>query len=236
MPFTPPREVRFSLFFFKSLIGIGIGIIGMLVLLAFVLVGLDTLSSDAISGPFLTFTAVIMGFITALISNCLGIFLFDAIDREKYADVRDVLKHVIWMNILIFIFLLPVYFFAIVGSENNLQAVMLVATLQLVISAVASMLILELSNSQSGRQNLVAIYGIIFAILTTIVINTLIYNLGQSISSANSLAANTAGKGVTIVLFAILPTTWFFFGALTTAVEMIYRWIYQTWGKDPLNE
>lgn len=236
MTFIPPREVRFSLFFFKSLSGIGIGIIGMLVLLTFVLLGIDTLGNESVTGPFLTFAAVVMGFITALVTNCLGVFLFHLIDREKYADIRDILKHVIWMNILIFVFLLPVYFLAIVGADENLQSVMLVATVQLVVSALASMFVLELSNTQSSRQNLVAVYGIVFAVLATIVVNMLIYQLGQSISSPADLVANSGGKGVTIILFAILPTTWLFFGAFTTAVEMIYRWIYQTWGQDPLNE
>ncbi|MFH0776757.1 MAG: hypothetical protein V1936_04060 [Patescibacteria group bacterium] len=237
MPFIPPREVKFSLFFFKSLSGIGIGIIGMLVLLVFVLLGLDTLGSEAVTGPFLTFAAVVMGFITALATNCLGIFLFGALDREKYADIHGVMKHVVSLNILIFIFLLPIYFLAIVGSDQNLKTILLFATVQLVVSALASMFALELSNSQSSRQNLIAVYGIIFAVLMTIVVNMLIYNLGQNLSTAAELAVGgSGGKGITIVLFSILPTTWFFFGAFTTMVEMVYRWIYQTWGKDPLSE
>lgn len=237
MTFIPPREVRFSLLFFKSLSGIGIGIVGMLILLSFVLLGLDTLGNEAVSGPFLTFAAVVMGFITALVTNSLGVFLFGVLDHEKYAGVRVILKHVVSLNILIFIFLLPVYFLAIIGAEENLKSVMLVATIQLVASAVASMFVLELSNSQSSRQNLVAVYGIIFSVLMTIVVNMLIYQLGQNASTAAELTTSgSGGKGITIILFSILPTTWFFFGAFTTAVEMIYRWIYQTWGQDPLNE
>lgn len=237
MTFIPPREVPFSLFFFKSLSGIGIGILGMLVLLSFVLLGLDTFGEGAVSGPFLTFAAVVMGFITAIATNSLGIFVFGILDRDKYADIRGVMKHVVSLNIFIFLFLLPVYFLAIVVPEENLRSVILVATIQLVASALASMLVLELSNSQSTRQNIIAVYGVIFSVLATIVVNILIYQLGQSVSSPAELATvGSGGKGITIVLFSILPTTWLFFGAFTTIVEMVYRWIYQTWGQDPLNE
>lgn len=209
----------------------------MLILLAFVLLGVDTLGSQGISDPFLTFAAVVMGLITALATNILGVFLFATIDREKYADIRGVLKNIISSNILIFLFLLPTHFLAIVSSGEDLKLVMLVATLQLVVSAFASMFILELSNSQSSRQNLITIYGIVFALLTTIVVNALIYQLGQMSSSAAELATGSGGgKGITIILFAILPTIWFFFGAFTTMLEMLYHWIYQTWGQDPLND
>jgi hypothetical protein len=55
-------------------------------------------------------------------------------------------------------------------------------------------------------------------------------------SPAELSASGGGGKGITLVLFAILPTMWFFFGMFTTGIEMLYRWIYQTWGKDPLSE
>ncbi len=234
---TPPREVKFSLLFFKSLSGIGVGVVGMLVLLIFTLLGLGTVSSGSVTGPFLTFSAVIMAFITALVTNSLGAFLFAMLDREKYAEIRGVIKHIISLNILIFIFLLPVYFFAILGSDQNLKTIFLIATLQLIISALASMFALELSNSQSPRENFIAIYGIVFAILTTIIVNMLIFKVGQDFSSQADLAiGGSGGKGPTAVLFAILPTTWLFFGIFTTVVEMVYRWIYQTWGIDTLNK
>jgi len=237
MSLTPPREVKFSLLFFKALSGLGVGIIGMIVLLIFVLLGLGTASGDN-TGPFLIFSAIVMGFITAMVSNCLGAFLFGMLDREKYADIRKVIKHIISLNILIFISLLPVYFFGIIGgAEQSLKIVFLIATLQLVVSAISSMFTLELSNSKSSRENFLAIYGITFAILITIIVNVVIYQVGQVFSSQAELATGgSGGKGPTAVLFAILPTTWLFFGAFTSAVEMIYRWIYQTWGKDSLNE
>ncbi len=233
---APPREVKFSLLFFKALSGIGVGIIGMLVLLIFVLIGLGTMAGGSITGPFVVFSAIIMGFITGLVANSLGAFLFGMLDREKYADIREVIKHIISLNILIFIFLLPVYFFGIVAFAQNLKIILLISSLQLIITALASMFILELSNSQSPRENFIAIYGIIFAILSTIVVNAAIYELGQNFSSAAELAeGGSGGKGATLVLFAILPITWLFFGIFTTVVEMIYRWIYQIWGIDSLN-
>lgn len=237
MPLLPPREVKFSLLTFKSLSGLGVGVVGMIVLLIFVLIGLGTVSGGSITGPFLIFSAIVMGFITAMVSNCLGAFLFGMLDREKYAEIRKVIKHIISLNILIFIFLLPVYFFGILGFKENVKIIFLIATLQLVISAVASMFTLELSNSKSPRENFLAVYGITFAILITIIVNVVIYQVGQHLSTQAELATGgSGGKGATAVLFAILPITWFFFGLFSTAAEMIYRWIYQTWGLDSLNE
>ena len=234
---TPPREVKFSLIFFKSISGLGVGIVGMIVLLIFVMLGLGTVDNGGPQGPFLVFSAIIMGFITGLVVNCLGAFLFAMLDREKYAEIRIVLKHIISLNILIFIFLLPIHFFGVLGSGGNLKTIFLISTLQLVVSAIASMFILELSNSKSPRENFLAIYGITFALLITIILNTVVYQIGQNFSSQAELAiGGSGGKGPTAVLFAILPITWFFFGAFITLVEMIYRWVYQTWGTDSLNK
>lgn len=233
---TPPREVKFSLLFFKAFSGIGVGIVGMFVLLIFVLIGLGTMESGSITGPFVIFSAIVMGFITSLVTNSLGAFLFGMLDREKYAEIRGVIKHIISLNILIFIFLLPVYFFGIVAFAQNLKIIFLISSFQLVVAALASMFILELSNSQSPRENFIAIYGVVFAVLATIITNILIFQAGQHFSSAAELSiGGSGGKGATLVLFTILPTMWLFFGIFTTVVEMIYHWIYQIWGVDSLN-
>jgi len=236
MPLSPPREIKFSLLFFKSLAGFGVGIIGMIVLLIFVLIALGTASDGQIQGPFLSFAAIVMGFITSIVTNSLGAFLFGMLDREKYPEIRGVLRHIILLNIIIFIFLLPVYFFTIIGL-GELRMIFLIASLQLIVSSLASMLTLDLSNSTSPRENFIAIYGIVFSVLLTIVTMMGAYLLGQEFSSAAELAmGGSGGKGVTIVLFAVLPTTWFLFGVFTGTVEMVYRWIYKTWGFDSLNK
>lgn len=233
---TIPRSISFALLFSKSLAGFGAGAAGMLILLIFALIGIGTVGAGEVTGPFLTFAALIMGFITALITNCLGVFVFGLVDRVRYQNLRGILEHVLILNILIFIFLLPIYFFVILGSEQSLQTIFLVTTLQLLSSAQASVLVLELMGSTNARDNLIAVYGMVFGLLASIVINLLLYNIGQNFSSAAELAVGgSGGKGATIVLFAILPVTWFFFGFWPTAIEMFYRWVYEVWGIDFLN-
>jgi hypothetical protein len=230
-----PRTVKFSLLFFKSLAGLGIGIMGMIILLIFVFLGIGTVDSGSITGPFQIFAAISMGLITSMIVNSIGVFAFGLLDREKYPNIRSVLSHIISLNIFIFIFILPVYFFVAIGSNDNpLPIIFLVATLQLIISAQASTLALELSASESSRENLLAIYGIIFGILLSIILNIWIYSAFQKFSTAAELAEG-GGRGPTAVLFSILPLTWFAFGFFTTAAEMFYRWIYETWGIDFLS-
>lgn len=230
-----PRTVSLSLLFFKSLSGFGVGIVGMIILLIFVGVGLGTVSEGAISGPFVTFSAIAMGFVTAFITNNLGIFFFGVLDPQKYPDIRKVVKNVIILNIVIFLFLLPAYFFTVLAG-GKISQILMVAVLQLILSAQASMFVLELSATTNNRDNLLAIYGIVFSTLASIVVNLAIYNYLQSMSSVAELAVGgSGGKGPTGLLFAILPVSWFLFGAFTTAIEMIYHWIYQTWGVDFLN-
>jgi hypothetical protein len=236
MTLLPPREIKFSLLFFKTMAGLGVGIIGTVILLIFVMLGLGATSQIGQQGPFLVFSAIVMGFITGLIANCLGTFLFAMLDQEKYAEIRIVLRQIISLNILVFIFLLPVHFFVVLGARESLQMIFLVSALQLVVSAIASMFILELSNSKSQRENFLAVYGIIFAIMIAIILNVVIFQIGQHFSSQTELAiGGSGGKGATMVLYFILPITWLLFGFFTTAAEMLYRWFYQTWGLDSLN-
>lgn len=208
----------------------------MLILLIFVLIGLGTVSAGEITGPFLTFAILVMGLITALVTNCLGVFVFGLVDRTKYSNLSGVLEHVVILNILIFAFLLPIYFVVILGGDNSLKTIFLVTTLQLLSSAQASLLVLELSSSANTRENLLAVYGLVFALLASIVVNLVFYKIGQNFSSAAELAlSGTGGKGATVVLFSILPVTWFFFGFWLAMIEMFYRWIYEVWGIDFLN-
>jgi hypothetical protein len=236
MTLLPPREVKFSLLFFKTMAGLGVGIIGTVILLIFVMLGLGATNQLGQQGPFLIFSAIVMSFITGLVANGLGTFLFAMLDQEKYAEIRVVLRQIISLNILVFIFLLPIHFFVILGARESLQMIFLVATLQLVISAIASMFILELSNAKSKRENFMAVYGITFAIMVAVILNVIIFQIGQHFSSQAELAiGGSGGKGATMVLYFILPLIWLLFGFFTTLSEMLYRWFYQTWGLDPLN-
>jgi len=233
---SAPRSVSFSLLFFKTLSGLGVGVVGMLVLIIFVLLALGTTSNGAIDGPFLVFAAILMGFITALITNCLGVFFFGMLDQAKYANVREVVRHIVLLNTMIFLFLLPVYFFVIIGTGGKLTVIFMIAVLQLFVSAQASLLTLELSTTKNTRENMLAVYGIIFSLLAAVIANLWLYKIGQDFSSPTELASGgSGGKGATVVLFSILPLIWLFFGIFSSAVEMIYRWIYETWGTDFLS-
>jgi hypothetical protein len=233
----PPRNISFSLLFFKSLSGLGVGIIGMIILLIFVLFGLGTATTGAVSGPFLVFSSLVMGFITAMVTSSLGVFIFGMLDRERYPDLRLVVKHVILLNVIIFIFLLPIYFFTIIGADSGLKSLFLIAALQLLISAQASIFVLEFSANSSTRENLITIYGTVFGILSAILATLLIYSIFQNFSTPEELAVGgSGGKGPTAALFAILPLTWFCFGFFISTVEMVYRWVYETWGVDFLNK
>jgi hypothetical protein len=178
-----------------------------------------------------------MGFITAMVTSGLGVFIFGMLDRERYPDLRLVVKHVILLNVIIFIFLLPIYFAAVIGADGSLKMLFLIAALQLIIAAQASIFVLEFSANKSTRENLLTIYGVVFSVLTAILTTLFLYSVFQKLSSPEELAiGGSGGKGPTAALFAILPLTWFSFGFFISLVEMVYRWVYEVWGIDFLNK
>lgn len=214
---------------FRSLAGLVAGVAGTVFLLIFLFGGLATTSGSAVS-PFFVFLAVVMGFITSLVTNNLGAFLFSLLDREKYPNIRPVLKQIFTLNLFIFLFLLPVY---LVGSAGGVKIVLAVVILQLILSAQASIFALELSST--SERNLLSTYGITFGMLVSIIINILAFAIVDNLTVTQDATSTTLdSSGATLVVFMLLPLTWFCFGFFTAFAEMLYRWIYTVWGKDIL--
>ena len=233
-PILGPRIVSFSVLFLKSFAGLGIGILGTVILLIFV--GLAGISSTSgITSPFFVFTALVMGLVVALATNSLSIVVFSVIDRKKYPPVRGVLWNVAVLNIAIFLFLLPMY---AIAATSDIQTILMVVALDLILSAQASAFALELAASHQDRERMLAIYGVTFGMLLAVLANLGVYYLFAHFLQtglATDMGQSTS-SGVTALLFAVLPFTWFFFGFFTTMVEMTYRWMYETWGVDYLAE
>jgi len=235
MNLTTPRKVSFATMFFKTISGLGVGLVGMVVLLVFVFLGIGTTKSGGASSPFFVFTSVVMGLTTSLVTNMLGVFLLSKIDRSKLQiDIRAVLQHTAVLNILIFICMLPLYLIAVIQGT---QAVMMTAAFQLLVSAQASLLAFELISAEERRERLLSIYSVSLAMMTTIALNAGIYSIVDKyfVQPSGMEAATTSASGATALLFFVLPLTWMLFGFFTSCVEMVYAWIHSIWGTDYLN-
>ncbi len=219
-----PRAVSFSTLFFKSLAGLGAGFAGTIVLLVFIGLGL---AASGELGPFASFATILMGLIAALTANTLAVFFFGSIDPEKHPNKRILLRKTVSLQLIIFLFLLPAY---LIAATFGKQAIFLVAGLQLVLAVQATALVLELAV-ENRTSNLLSVYGTTFALLATVLVNVVIFLIfDRPLSVSSPETTIIASQGLTALLFAILPVTWFCFGFFTSLTEMIYRWIYLTWG------
>lgn len=218
-----PRRLSFFTLVLKTIAGLAGGVAGTLVLLVIFLSSSsilqpvlgDTIVSEAATGePSPLFMVVLMAmvFATSLVSSLLGTLLLAYTERDRYTKIATTLSQVFIINIVIFAFVLPIY---LTTSTTRLELTAFAAILQVVMSAAASALILELIHDH--RYSLLSVYTTVLGIMVAAGINFFLYY--------------TIGNA-TIVLFAALPIIWSLIGFSQSVLTMIYFWIYQTWGSD----
>jgi hypothetical protein len=157
---------------------------------------------------------VLMGlvFATSIVSSMLATLLLSYTERDRYTRIATTMSQVFIINIVIFAFVLPIY---LTTSTTRIELTAFAAFMQIILSSMASALILELIHDH--RYALMAVYTTILGILVAVGVNFFIY-----------YATGTA----TIVFFAALPIIWSTIGFSQAALGMIYYWIYETWGSD----
>ena len=219
-----PRHVSFFTLVLKTMAGFAGGVAGTLVLLLIFLsassilqpvLGSAAVAADAASGePSPLFMVVLMAmiFATSMVSSLLATLLLCYTERDRYTRVATTLTQVFVVNIVIFIFVLPIY---LTTSTTRLELTAVAAILQIVLSATASAMILELVHDY--RYSLLAVYTTVLGVLVASGINFFFYY---------------ATGNATMTLFAALPVTWSLIGFSQAALSMIYYWYYQTWGSD----
>lgn len=217
-----PRPMSFFTMVLKTFAGFGGGIAGTIVLIVIFLatssilqpaLGGAAMSPDEVSPLFIV---VLLGmvFATSLVSSMVGPLFLAYTERERYTRISTTLGQIFIMNIVIFAFVLPVY---LTASSTSLQITAFTAALQVILSATAGSLILELLHD--SRYPLLAVYETVLALLTSIAIGFLFF---------------TVTSNATILMFIALPMIWGFIGFFHAAVTMFYYWIFTTWGTDYL--
>lgn len=211
----------------KTCAGLGGGIIGMLVLLVIFLSastilnsGWNTIIIDGITedgsgkNPLFIFVFMAMIFLTSLAANILGPLFFSFVQQDKYVRRSTSMYQIFFMNLAIFVLLAPLYF--LLDSRNVISMISFLAGFHVVLSALASMIILEIVGNI--RYALVGAYGIVFATV---------------MSSATVLTIfEFTGHNPTIILFVTLPLLWMAMGFFTAVCEMFYRWLWTLYGTD----
>lgn len=219
-----PPSPSFLTLVLKTFAGLGGGITGMLILLIIYLGASTILQSvfnpgglaaeEASKNPLFIFVFMAMIFLTSLGANLLGSLFFTFVEHEKYSRTATALYQIFFVNLVIFAILAPLYLLLDTRGFNDLTGFL--AGFHVILSALASAMILEIIGNL--RYALVGIYGVIFSVLISTGIVTLLYEF--------------SGRNPTFVLFAALPLIWTTLGFVTILVEMFYRWLWTLYGKD----
>ena len=218
-----PRQIPLATLGLRTFGGLVGGLIGTALIVVIAFLGSGVLSSaigsdtgDGTIHPLFIFVFLAMMFIGSCAANITGALFVGLADRSKYARIPTTLTQIFAANLFILILVAPVYMVIATFGTEMLPSV---AGLQVVVSAFASALILEILAAY--RYALLGVYSTVMAVL----FSSGIYLLFYQFSSDNPL----------ILLFLALPVMWggiSFFGAL---FEWLYGWIYKMYGTDFLS-
>ncbi|KKU80480.1 MAG: hypothetical protein UY05_C0006G0014 [Candidatus Peregrinibacteria bacterium GW2011_GWA2_47_7] len=214
-----PPESTFLTLVLKTCAGLGGGIVGTLVLLVIFLLGASIIQ-PTLSGvaqeeihPLFIFVFVAMIFLASLGSNVVGSLLFAFVQHEKYTRVTSALYQIFIVNIVIVAIMAPIYL-VVIGLGLEITA--FVAGIQVIISALTSVMVLEIIGNL--RYALVGVYSVLFSILFSTGVIFIFYQF--------------TGRDLVLLLFITLPTIWMFLGFISSIVEMLYTWMYRLYGVD----
>lgn len=217
-----PRPISFVTVVLKTFAGLAGGLAGTLVLLLIFLFTSSILTpvlspAEAVTqeiSPLFIFVLMAMIFATSMVSSIIAPLLLAYTERDRYTRISTAISQIFVINIVIFAFIAPIY---LMTSPTTLALSAYAAGLQVIISATASALILELIHDE--HYSLLTVYKTILAILIATAFNFFLYAL-------------TGPAGATILLFASLPITWTMIGFFQGALSMFYYWLYQNYGID----
>lgn len=219
-----PRPISLLTVFLRSFAGLGGGIIGTFILLVVFLLASSILQPALTPDgtdvhPLFIFVFMAMLFLATVGSNLVSVMLLALTDRSKYVKFSSIVTQTFSTNIVVFIFSAPLY---LIASSIDLTFVAYVAGLHVIISLMASALVMEIIAD--FEYALVGVYGIILAVLAGAGANFLIYQV--------TMTANGGVPNATLLLFVAMPLLWLLLGFMTSAVNMFYEWVFRAYGTD----
>jgi MFS family permease len=218
-----PRKMSFFTLVLKTFAGMGGGLAGSMILLLIFLLSSSilqpilgaTAESEAAAGEVSSLFMVIllaMVFATSIISSMVGTLFLCYTERARHNRIATTMSQVFIINLVIFAFVLPIY---LTTSTTRLELTAFAAALQIIMSATASAMILELIHDR--KYALISVYSTVLAMLVASGINFFLY---------------FTMKNATMLLFVAVPIIWTLIGFSQAVVQMLYYWIFQTWGSD----
>lgn len=217
-----PPKMSFLGLITRTFAGFGGGLAGTIILLIIYLLSASVIApvlapteEAAATSPLFTFVLMGMVFASVLAANLLSPFFISFTQKERYRNVTTALFQIFIANIVIFIILIPLYF---ISSGTGLESISFAAGLQVSFSVLATALIFEIISSE--KHALLGVYSSIFAVLSGLAFNIIIFQATQN---------------ATILLFVALPILWGGVGFVHAILVMLYHWAYSVWGVDFLS-
>lgn len=211
-----PHRVDGISIFYRAIAGAVGGAGGALVIFLGVLLGNTILQSivtdPTVSNPLATFSILAVLFVATLVSNGLGAFLIGLTDTDKYVYIGRGLIQILVVNVMIFLFTLPVY---LVVKSIDPSLMIYVAAVQFIFTAMTSALVFEILASDQA-QILLNLYSVIISIFAGLLLFVVIFYFGQQ-----------------LVLFFTMPVIlWGSIGFIGGIVSYFYYQMYLRSGVD----
>lgn len=216
-----PEKPSIKAFFLRIAAGLAAGITGSLLLLVIYLltatyiqplINPATVGIGEESSPMFVFVFMVIVFIAILTTNIVGSFLMGMAVRERYTNLSEAITKILFMNLLIFVLMIPLY---LIAANINVEFLIYAVALQIFLSAQASILCLEVVSN--GKYAIIGIYSTIIAIL---------------LSAGILFLINKSTLNPTAFFFAIFPTVWVFMGLSHGLLALLYGMVASASGKD----
>lgn len=203
-------------FIAQIIAGVGGGVIGTLILFGVLFLASSYFAPVFTGGDapsFLVFIFMIMVFGASLASNIFGSFFVALVHSDRYKKRTSSLYQIFILNVIIFFASLPVY---LIVSKIGLSYLVYVAALQAILSAQASLLILEIVSDR--KYALLGVYSGVFSIFVSIILGLLIHRIFPD--------------NLIFLMLTALPIIWGSIGFFSALFNLIYYGIYSLYGVD----
>lgn len=216
-----PERITFVQAFLRLGAGLAGGLAGTIILSVLFMLSSSALNNiftgeDMYTHPIFIVVLVAIMFLTCLASNIVGPLLISFTNREKYQRTTQTIYQILAFNIVTFLFAIPLYF---ILSGFGYSYLIALAALQIVLSAVASLIILE--TIAKNRYLILNIYSILIAVLIAVCVLLMV----NKFSGSDSIS----------LIFIVLPLLWSLLGLTQGVFTGLYRLFYDFYGVDWLN-
>ena len=165
-----PRKVSLLVLGFRALAGIAGGIVGTMVLLFSVFLGASFFSTEqgveTSLNPLVIFVFMAVTFLSSCLANCVSTFLIGLTDRSKYKNLFSSMYQIFAVNLAIMILMAPIY---IIVSGLDMATMAYVAAIQILLSVIASAMILEILSD--AKYALLGVYNVVLGLIFASALN-----------------------------------------------------------------